>query len=49
MAGSGSASSTLGTVFGLRQTSTDLQYRDAAALSDPEPRTDHYLAADVRA
>lgn len=33
-----------------RQTSTDLQYRDdAAALSDPEPQTDHYLAADVRA
>jgi MFS family permease len=33
-----------------RQTSTDLQYRDdATALSDPEPQTHHYLAADVRA
>jgi hypothetical protein len=32
-----------------RQTATDLQYRDgAAALSDPPPQTDHYLAADVR-
>jgi MFS family permease len=31
-----------------RQTGTDLQYHDAAAaLSDPEPRIDHYLAADV--
>jgi MFS family permease len=31
-----------------RQTGTDLQYRDdAAALSDPPPQTDHYLAADV--
>jgi hypothetical protein len=31
-----------------RQTGTDLQYHDAAAaLSDPEPQTDHYLAADV--
>ena len=32
-----------------RQTATDLRYHDdAAALSDPPPRTDHYLAADVR-
>ena len=32
-----------------RQTGTDLQYHDdAAALSDPQPRTGHYLAADVR-
>jgi hypothetical protein len=32
-----------------RQTGTNLQYRDeAAALSDPPPQTDHYLAADVR-
>jgi MFS family permease len=31
-----------------RQTATDLGYRDAAAaLSDPPPQTDHYLAADV--
>ena len=31
-----------------RQTGTDLQYHDdAAALSDPPPQTDHYLAADV--
>jgi MFS family permease len=31
-----------------RQTSTDLQYHDAAAaLSDPRPQTEHYLAADV--
>jgi MFS family permease len=31
-----------------RQTGTDLQYHDAAAaLSDPPPRTDHYLAAAV--
>jgi hypothetical protein len=31
-----------------RQTGTDLQYHgDAAALSDPRPQTDHYLAADV--
>lgn len=32
-----------------RQTGTDLQYHDAAAaLSDPPPQTDHYLAAAVR-
>ena len=32
-----------------RQTATDLHYHDdAAALSDPPPHTDHYLAADVR-
>jgi MFS family permease/quinol monooxygenase YgiN len=31
-----------------RQTVTDLHYHDdAAALSDPQPQTDHYLAADV--
>jgi MFS family permease len=31
-----------------RLTGADLQYHDdAAALSDPPPRTDHYLAADV--
>jgi hypothetical protein len=31
-----------------RQTGTDLQYHDAAAaISDPSPQTDHYLAADV--
>lgn len=31
-----------------RLTGTDLQYHDdAAALSDPRPQTDHYLAADV--
>jgi MFS family permease len=31
-----------------RLTGTDLQYHDdAAALSDPPPQTDHYLAADV--
>lgn len=31
-----------------RQTGTDMQVRDdAAALSDPEPQTDHYLATDV--
>jgi hypothetical protein len=31
-----------------RQTGTDLEYHDdAAALSDPPPRTDHYLAAAV--
>jgi MFS family permease len=31
-----------------RQTGTDLEYHDAAAaLSDPQPQTDHYLAADV--
>jgi hypothetical protein len=31
-----------------RQTATDLRYHDdAAALSDPPPHTDHYLAADV--
>jgi MFS family permease len=33
-----------------RQTGSDLQDRDeAAALSDPPPQTDHYLATDVRA
>jgi hypothetical protein len=33
---------------GERQTGTDLEYHDAAAaLSDPRPETDHYLAADV--
>jgi Transmembrane secretion effector len=32
-----------------RQTATDLGYHDdAAALSDPPPRTEHYLAADLR-
>jgi Transmembrane secretion effector len=32
-----------------RQTGTDLDYRDAAAaLSDPPPQTDHYLAASVQ-
>jgi hypothetical protein len=32
-----------------RQTGTDLEYRDdAAALSDPPPQTDHYLAAAVQ-
>jgi predicted MFS family arabinose efflux permease len=32
-----------------RQTGTDLRYRDdAAALSDPPPQTEHYLATDVR-
>jgi hypothetical protein len=32
-----------------RQTGTDLEYHDAAAaLSDPPPQTDHYLAAAVR-
>jgi MFS family permease len=32
-----------------RQTGTDLEYHDAAAaLSDPPPRTDHYLAAAVQ-
>ncbi len=32
-----------------RQTGTDLEYHDAAAaLSDPQPQTDHYLAAAVR-
>src|SRR5919106_736370 len=31
-----------------RLTATDVQYRDAvAALSDPPPRTEHYLSADV--
>jgi MFS family permease len=31
-----------------RQTGTDQQYHDhAAALSDPQPQTSHYLAADV--
>jgi MFS family permease len=31
-----------------RQTGTDLEFHDAAAaLSDPRPQTDHYLAADV--
>ncbi len=31
-----------------RQTGTDLQYHDdAAALSDPQPQTGHYLATDV--
>jgi hypothetical protein len=31
-----------------RQTGTDLQYHDAAAaLSDPPPQTEHYLAAAV--
>jgi MFS family permease len=31
-----------------RQTGTDLEYHDAAAvLSDPRPQTDHYLAADI--
>jgi hypothetical protein len=31
-----------------RQTGTDLEYHDAAAaLSEPPPRTDHYLAAAV--
>jgi hypothetical protein len=31
-----------------RQTGTDLVYHDAAAaLSDPRPEIDHYLAADV--
>jgi MFS family permease len=31
-----------------RQTGTDLEYHDAAAaLSDPPPQTDHYLAATV--
>ena len=30
-------------------TATDPHYHDdAAALSDPPPQTDHYLAADVR-
>jgi MFS family permease len=32
-----------------RQTATDLGYHDeAAALSDPPPQTDHYLATDMR-
>jgi MFS family permease len=32
-----------------RQTGTDLEYHDdAAALSDPPPQTDHYLAAPVQ-
>ena len=32
-----------------RQTGTDLELHDAAAaLSDPPPQTDHYLAAAVR-
>jgi MFS family permease len=32
-----------------RLTGTDLQYHDAAAaLSDPQPQTDHYLTAAVR-
>jgi Transmembrane secretion effector len=32
-----------------RQTGTDLRYRDdAAALSNPQPQADHYLAVDVR-
>jgi Transmembrane secretion effector len=32
-----------------RQTGSDLQdHDDAAALSDPPPRTDHYLTTDVR-
>jgi MFS family permease len=32
-----------------RQTGTDLRYRDdAAALSNPRPQADHYLAVDVR-
>jgi len=32
-----------------RQTGTDLEYHDAAAaLSDPPPRTDHYVSAAVR-
>jgi Transmembrane secretion effector len=32
-----------------RQTGTDLEYHDtAAALSNPPPRTDHYLAAAVQ-
>jgi quinol monooxygenase YgiN len=32
-----------------RQTATDLRYHDdAAALSDPPPQTDHYLATDIR-
>jgi hypothetical protein len=32
-----------------RQTATDLHYHDdAAALSDPQAQTDHYLATDVR-
>jgi Transmembrane secretion effector len=32
-----------------RQTGTDLEYHDAAAaLSDPPPQTDHYLAAAVQ-
>jgi hypothetical protein len=32
-----------------RQTGTDLHYHDdAAALSDPQPQTGHYLAIDVR-
>ncbi|MGO9727821.1 MAG: MFS transporter [Streptosporangiaceae bacterium] len=32
-----------------RQTGTDQQYHDdAAALSNPQPQTGHYLAADVR-
>jgi len=31
-----------------RQTGTDLEYHDAAALSDPPPQTGHYLAADIR-
>jgi hypothetical protein len=31
-----------------RLTGADLRYHDeAAALSDPPPQTDHYLAADV--
>jgi hypothetical protein len=31
-----------------RQTGSDLQDRDdAAALSDPPPQTDHYLATDI--
>ena len=35
-------------VFGLN-TATDLHYHDeAAALSEPQPQTDHYLATDVR-
>jgi MFS family permease len=33
-----------------RQTGTDLEYHDAAAaLSDPQPQTDHYLAAALHA
>jgi hypothetical protein len=35
--------------MGRHHVEAGLEYHDAAALSDPPPRIDHFLAADVHA